>query len=53
MAVRVYKSMTQLNTMDKILYDSQRQGRISFYMTNFGEEVRLVTNIAKSLTTAI
>lgn len=38
MAVRVYKCMTQLNTMDKILYDSQRQGRISFYMTNFGEE---------------
>lgn len=24
--------------MDKILYESQRQGRISFYMTNFGEE---------------
>ncbi|VDK49050.1 unnamed protein product [Cylicostephanus goldi] len=30
--------MTQLNIMDHILYDSQRQGRISFYMTNFGEE---------------
>jgi 2-oxoisovalerate dehydrogenase E1 component alpha subunit len=28
-----------LNTMDKILYESQRQGRISFYMTNYGEEV--------------
>lgn len=24
--------------MDTILYDVQRQGRISFYMTNFGEE---------------
>lgn len=24
--------------MDKILYESQRQGRISFYMTNAGEE---------------
>lgn len=24
--------------MDKILYESQRQGRISFYMTNNGEE---------------
>lgn len=36
----MYKDMTALNTMDKILYDSQRQGRISFYMTNFGEEVR-------------
>ena len=30
--------MTSLNTMDKILYESQRQGRISFYMTNYGEE---------------
>ena len=29
--------MTMLNTMDKILYESQRQGRISFYMTNYGE----------------
>ena len=30
--------MTQLNSMDRIMYESQRQGRISFYMTNFGEE---------------
>nr|ACO13127.1 2-oxoisovalerate dehydrogenase subunit alpha, mitochondrial precursor [Lepeophtheirus salmonis] len=36
--IRMYKSMTLLNTMDKILYESQRQGRISFYMTNYGEE---------------
>ena len=35
---KMYKSMTLLNTMDRILYESQRQGRISFYMTNFGEE---------------
>jgi len=34
----MYKSMTLLNTMDRILYESQRQGRISFYMTNYGEE---------------
>jgi 2-oxoisovalerate dehydrogenase E1 component alpha subunit len=34
----MYKDMFALNVMDKILYDSQRQGRISFYMTNFGEE---------------
>lgn len=30
--------MTLLNTMDRILYESQRQGRISFYMTAYGEE---------------
>lgn len=34
----LYKGMTLLNTMDRILYESQRQGRISFYMTSFGEE---------------
>ncbi|EDO43057.1 predicted protein [Nematostella vectensis] len=36
--VDMYKKMTLLNTMDRILYESQRQGRISFYMTNYGEE---------------
>lgn len=36
--MKMYESMTLLNTMDKVLYDSQRQGRISFYMTNYGEE---------------
>ncbi|UYV74701.1 BCKDHA [Cordylochernes scorpioides] len=36
--VKMYKGMTFLNTMDRIMYESQRQGRISFYMTNYGEE---------------
>jgi len=36
--VKMYKSMTLLNSMDRIMYESQRQGRISFYMTNYGEE---------------
>lgn len=36
--VKIYQKMTMLNTMDRILYESQRQGRISFYMTNYGEE---------------
>ena len=34
MVVKMYRDMTLLNSMDKILYESQRQGRISFYMTN-------------------
>ncbi|KAI1721718.1 dehydrogenase e1 component domain-containing protein [Ditylenchus destructor] len=38
MLIDIYRCMSKLNAMDKILYDSQRQGRISFYMTNFGEE---------------
>jgi 2-oxoisovalerate dehydrogenase E1 component alpha subunit len=36
--VKMYQDMTLLTIMDRILYESQRQGRISFYMTNFGEE---------------
>ncbi|XP_015439708.1 PREDICTED: 2-oxoisovalerate dehydrogenase subunit alpha, mitochondrial, partial [Dufourea novaeangliae] len=35
---RMYYKMLTLNIMDKVLYESQRQGRISFYMTNTGEE---------------
>ena len=38
--------MTLLNTMDRILYESQRQGRISFYMTNYGEEATHVGSAA-------
>eukprot|EP01114_Cavostelium_apophysatum_P003031 TRINITY_DN1274_c0_g1_i1.p1 TRINITY_DN1274_c0_g1~~TRINITY_DN1274_c0_g1_i1.p1 ORF type:complete len:448 (+),score=86.68 TRINITY_DN1274_c0_g1_i1:98-1441(+) len=36
--VKMYTSMITLTTMDSILYNVQRQGRISFYMTHFGEE---------------
>eukprot|EP00794_Sanderia_malayensis_P020389 gene20389-22400_t len=36
--LKVYREMILLTTMDKILYQSQRQGRISFYMTCYGEE---------------
>ncbi|KAJ3346346.1 hypothetical protein HDU83_003156 [Entophlyctis luteolus] len=36
--LRIYRTMLSLNQMDMILYEAQRQGRISFYMTNYGEE---------------
>lgn len=36
--VDFYKTMQKLRAMDQIFYDAQRQGRISFYMTNSGEE---------------
>ena len=36
--IKMYRKMVTLNIMDKILYESQRQGRISFYMTGTGEE---------------
>ena len=44
--IKMYKAMTMLNTMDKILYESQRQGRISFYMTNYGEEATHIGSAA-------
>lgn len=42
----MYKSMVLLSIMDKILYESQRQGRISFYMTNEGEEASAIGSAA-------
>jgi len=36
--LRMYRNMVVENTFDNIFYDAQRQGRISFYMTNYGEE---------------
>ncbi|KAF4517811.1 hypothetical protein B566_EDAN003016 [Ephemera danica] len=43
---KMYRSMTLLSIMDNILYESQRQGRISFYMTNLGEEAAQIGSIA-------
>jgi 2-oxoisovalerate dehydrogenase E1 component alpha subunit len=40
--VKMYETMTQLNVLDQIFYDVQRQGRISFYMTHYGEEATLI-----------
>lgn len=34
----LYLDMVALNVMDEIMFNSHRQGRISFYMTSFGEE---------------
>ncbi|KAL9889651.1 branched chain keto acid dehydrogenase E1 subunit alpha [Glossina fuscipes fuscipes] len=44
--LKMFRDMILLNTMDKILYESQRQGRISFYMTNFGEEASHIGSAA-------
>mmetsp|Transcript_34409 Transcript_34409/g.42396 ORF Transcript_34409/g.42396 Transcript_34409/m.42396 type:complete len:204 (+) Transcript_34409:157-768(+) len=37
-AQSLYKKMVTLQIMDQVLYEAQRQGRISFYMTTSGEE---------------
>jgi 2-oxoisovalerate dehydrogenase E1 component alpha subunit len=38
--------MCTLNIMDLIMYEAQRQGRISFYMTSYGEEGSIVASAA-------
>lgn len=42
----MYQHMVTLNVMDSILYDAQRQGRISFYMTSFGEEASHIGSVS-------
>lgn len=36
--VKLYKDMLTISVMDVIMYDAQRQGRLSFYMVSAGEE---------------
>ncbi|KAJ2160872.1 hypothetical protein GGF46_001929 [Coemansia sp. RSA 552] len=42
----IYRNMLVLNAMDQVLYEAQRQGRISFYMTSFGEEALIGSAVA-------
>lgn len=43
---RVYRFMIRLQEMDVVFYGSQRQGRISFYMTSTGEEACFIGSAA-------
>ncbi|KAI0450942.1 thiamine diphosphate-binding protein [Xylaria acuta] len=36
--VRLYRTMLTVSIMDVIMFDAQRQGRLSFYMVSAGEE---------------
>src|ERR1700750_409433 len=38
MVLKMYKDMLTINIMDPIMYQAQRQGRLSFYMVSAGEE---------------
>lgn len=38
--------MVTLHMMDTIFYEAQRQGRISFYLTSFGEEAINIASAA-------
>ena len=46
LAKDIYKAMVQLQTLDTLFYEAQRQGRFSFYMTCFGEEATVVGSAA-------
>ncbi|KAK1923725.1 putative branched-chain alpha-keto acid dehydrogenase E1-alpha subunit [Papiliotrema laurentii] len=48
-AMAMYKTMTLIPIVDNVLYQSQRQGRISFYMQCAGEEAAVVGSAAAML----
>ncbi|CAK9313780.1 unnamed protein product [Citrullus colocynthis] len=48
-AIKMYKDMITLQTMDTIFYEAQRQGRISFYLTSSGEEAIAIASAAALL----
>ncbi|CAO1620114.1 unnamed protein product [Sympodiomycopsis kandeliae] len=41
-AVKIYTYMSLLPQLDQVLYSAQRQGRISFWMTSYGEEAAVI-----------
>lgn len=45
-ARKLYEGMMMLPTMDNIFYNVQRQGRLSFYMTAYGEEAIVIGSAA-------
>ncbi|RXW16469.1 hypothetical protein EST38_g9396 [Candolleomyces aberdarensis] len=45
-AKRLYENMMLLPTLDNVLYNVQRQGKISFYMTAHGEEATIIGSAA-------
>lgn len=45
-AVKMYSDMVTLQMMDNIFYEAQRQGRLSFYATAFGEEAINIASAA-------
>ncbi|KAL8171949.1 hypothetical protein V2J09_023753 [Rumex salicifolius] len=46
MSVKMYTNMVKLQVMDTVLYEAQRQGRISFYLTSHGEEAINISSAA-------
>ena len=44
--VDIFKFMVKTNVLDNVLQDIQRQGRISFYISNYGEEAAQLGSIS-------
>jgi 2-oxoisovalerate dehydrogenase E1 component alpha subunit len=44
--VNLFNLMVKVNVMDGVLQDIQRQGRISFYIANFGEEAAQLGSVS-------
>ncbi|KAI0269880.1 thiamine diphosphate-binding protein [Gloeopeniophorella convolvens] len=49
LARKIYQNMVLLPIVDNLLYNIQRQGKISFYMTAYGEEATIVGTAAALL----
>jgi 2-oxoisovalerate dehydrogenase E1 component alpha subunit len=45
-SIKMYRDMMIISIMDAIMYDAQRQGRLSFYMVSAGEEGAAVGSAA-------
>ncbi|KAF8578445.1 branched-chain alpha-keto acid dehydrogenase E1-alpha subunit [Ramaria rubella] len=46
LGLKLYETMTLLPALDNVLYNVQRQGKISFWMTTHGEEATVVGSAA-------
>lgn len=44
--IKMFKNMTLLTRFDSIMYEAQRQGRVSFYMQNIGETAAQIGSAA-------
>lgn len=42
----MFTTMVRVNECDRVFAQAQRQARVSFYMTGFGEEASIVGTVA-------
>lgn len=44
--IKMFTTMVRVNECDRVFAQAQRQARVSFYMTGFGEEASIVGTVA-------